>query len=83
MESVSEVTRAQAGCMNKRPLGRYRVVQEAALNWPPLLPAQGSGDRVPSQDQLKRSQSTGKTVKKDRRPRERNKKGQGSAEAEE
>nr|XP_020020574.1 LOW QUALITY PROTEIN: testis-specific protein 10-interacting protein [Castor canadensis] len=42
----------------------------------------GSGDRVPSQDQLKRSQSTGKTVKKDRRPRERNKKGQGSAEAE-
>uniref|UniRef100_A0A2K6F8Q1 Testis specific 10 interacting protein n=1 Tax=Propithecus coquereli TaxID=379532 RepID=A0A2K6F8Q1_PROCO len=46
------------------------------------LESRGSGDRVPIQGRQQRSQSVGQTAKKDRRPRGRNKKGQGSAEAE-
>ncbi|EGV99357.1 U4/U6.U5 tri-snRNP-associated protein 1 [Cricetulus griseus] len=43
----------------------------------------GSGDSLQSQScQLQRSQSAGQTTKKERKPRRRNKKGQGSAEAE-
>ncbi|CAO2584292.1 Testis-specific protein 10-interacting protein, partial [Lemmus lemmus] len=43
----------------------------------------GSGDSLQSQScQLQRSQSAGQTTKKERRTRRRNKKGQGSAEAE-
>ncbi|XP_053417099.1 testis-specific protein 10-interacting protein isoform X2 [Nycticebus coucang] len=42
----------------------------------------GSGDGVPIQGPQQRSQSTGQVVRKDRRPKIRNKKGQGSAEAE-
>ncbi|XP_048217396.1 testis-specific protein 10-interacting protein [Perognathus longimembris pacificus] len=39
----------------------------------------GSGDVMLSYNGMKRSQSTGQTAKKDRRPRGRNKKGQGSS----
>ncbi|CAH6793540.1 Tsga10ip [Phodopus roborovskii] len=43
----------------------------------------GSGDSLQSQScQLQRSQSAGQTAKKERKPRRRTKKGQGSAEAE-
>ncbi|KAL2805889.1 testis-specific protein 10-interacting protein isoform b [Daubentonia madagascariensis] len=46
------------------------------------LESLGSGDGVPIQDPQQGSQSVRQTAKKDRRPRGRNKKGQGSAEAE-
>ncbi|XP_045411841.1 testis-specific protein 10-interacting protein isoform X2 [Lemur catta] len=46
------------------------------------LESLGSGGGVPIQGAQQRSKSVGQTAKKDRRPRGRNKKGQGSAEAE-
>ncbi|XP_012633616.2 testis-specific protein 10-interacting protein isoform X1 [Microcebus murinus] len=63
---------------------RVELVREAGGGLPTAQQQEslGSGDGVPAQGPQHRSKSIGQTAKKDRRPRGRTKKGQGSAEAE-